>query len=349
MNKEECILRKIKLKNLSEIESNLVLDYHERRFRLINPKDPPQSRDLLKRDLLDEDPYWERSEWYVWNSNRTLVLGYALGISVLPHSPEYDQNKNTLYATFSVDKEYRRFGIGKMLLTRLFEKAVEFDKKSLLTWTVELDGREFAKYLGIGIIAQEGGENRLYMDQVDWNLMQEWNNNGPIDATGAVIESFIDVPERDLETYTAFFTEVLNLVPKGEEEWEANITPEVRRDLEMRMKKKGYIWHTKLTREKNGDISGMTEIQYSPDNSHLANQELTGVSPKYRRRGLGKWLKANMLLFVKDEYPEIKYIVTGNAHENAPMLSINTRMGFKPYLNWTSYKISREEMDQFLG
>ena len=61
-----------------------------------------------------------------------------------------------------------------------------------------------------------------------------------------------------------------------------------------------------------------------PEHVH---QDLTGVQEKYRGRGLGKRLKAEMIFQIRDNYPEAKFISTGNAMLNKEILSINQAMG----------------------
>ena len=53
-----------------------------------------------------------------------------------------------------------------------------------------------------------------------------------------------------------------------------------------------------------------------------------------------------MLYFVHKKYPEAKYISTGNADANAPMLSINRRMGFKLHLQKKVYKFKIDELEK---
>ncbi|HUU76900.1 MAG TPA: hypothetical protein VMX55_01050 [candidate division Zixibacteria bacterium] len=89
-------------------------------------------------------------------------------------------------------------------------------------------------------------------------------------------------------------------------------------------------------------MSGMTEIFFSDENlPERVNTGLTGVKSIYRGRGLGKWLKASMMQYIKENLPKTDYIVTSNADHNVPMLSINTRKGFKHYLQRKSYKFTR--------
>jgi len=49
-------------------------------------------------------------------------------------------------------------------------------------------------------------------------------------------------------------------------------------------------------------------------------------------RGLGKLLKTEMLYLVREKMPKVIVIHTGNSKVNAPMLSINARMGFRTVL-----------------
>jgi GNAT superfamily N-acetyltransferase len=92
----------------------------------------------------------------------------------------------------------------------------------------------------------------------------------------------------------------------------------------------------------------MTEITYTPQQPHLIEQELTGVRQAYRGRGLGKWLKAEMLFFIRSEYPDARFVDTGNADHNAPMLSINQRMGFENLLSQTFFEFDVGDLSQRL-
>ena len=126
------------------------------------------------------------------------------------------------------------------------------------------------------------------------------------------------------------------------------VTPESRRHDESMFKEKGYLWTTKITREENGSISGLTEIFYHPEIPNMVEQELTGVLPEYRDRGLGKWLKAAMVFYVKKTYPSIEYIQTGNANNNEVMNAINKRVGFKPVCDQYLIKLDTNTIQEKL-
>ncbi len=124
--------------------------------------------------------------------------------------------------------------------------------------------------------------------------------------------------------------------------------PETFRDREARNADIGGTWITAVTTEADGDISGMTEMTHQPDRKTFIQQGLTGVKEKYRGRGLGKWLKAAMLLRVRKEFPQVKVISTGNATMNEAMLSINRRLGFRRHKEVEAFQISLETVEQYL-
>jgi GNAT superfamily N-acetyltransferase len=64
----------------------------------------------------------------------------------------------------------------------------------------------------------------------------------------------------------------------------------------------------------------------------LVEQWDTGVDPAHRNLGLGRWMKAAMAFYLRENHPEVERIDTENAGSNAPMLNLNIEMGFKPIL-----------------
>ncbi|NPD88833.1 MAG: GNAT family N-acetyltransferase [Asgard group archaeon] len=190
--------------------------------------------------------------------------------------------------------------------------------------------------------------NRLYFDEVDWDLMNQWKEEGRRNAeiAGISLLLFEECPEEILEDFVDLYTEIGNLIPyedevKDEEDFLETSTS--RRGREEIRKKHGEIWLTAVSKEKDGKISSLTEIVNTPDKTHIANQLLTGVQPRYRGRGLGKWLKAEMLFLVREKIPEVIVIHTGNSKVNNPMLSINERMGFRTVLTVKCFSINIKE------
>lgn len=90
--------------------------------------------------------------------------------------------------------------------------------------------------------------------------------------------------------------------------------------------------------DDSGELAGYTELAFPGLWPAAAWQEDTGVWPKHRDRGLGRWLKAANALRLLDERPEIEFIDTWNAGSNEAMLGINEAMGFRPLENWGDWQ-----------
>ena len=141
----------------------------------------------------------------------------------------------------------------------------------------------------------------------------------------------------------------MQYVPFGDSDWTPSvITSKTLRENEEKHKERGFDWWVLVTKEKDGTLSGLTEIFSFPDTPHWVAQELTGVHPKYTGRGLGKWLKAEMFFYIKEKLPKTIFIRTGNADFNVPMVSINERMGFKRHQTEKCYKIKKEKLESKL-
>lgn len=78
-----------------------------------------------------------------------------------------------------------------------------------------------------------------------------------------------------------------------------------------------------------------------PERMH---QQLTGVAPAWRGQGLAKAVKASMLRMVHARHPEVTTTITWNANVNAPMLSINQRLGFGVYRQENAFQLALEAL-----
>jgi RimJ/RimL family protein N-acetyltransferase len=72
---------------------------------------------------------------------------------------------------------------------------------------------------------------------------------------------------------------------------------------------------------------GLSAIAVYQDDKHAYNA-FTGVLREYRGRGLAQALKLQTILLAKKE--GMRYIRTHNDSNNAPMLAINRKLGYRP-------------------
>jgi GNAT superfamily N-acetyltransferase len=99
----------------------------------------------------------------------------------------------------------------------------------------------------------------------------------------------------------------------------------------------------------SGKFAGYTETVWNANRPEILRQDMTGVFPQYRGKGLGRWLKAAMLDRQLKLHPEIKFVRTTNADTNAAMLRINNELGFKPYMTSILWQMEIGQVLEYLN
>ncbi|HXH21806.1 MAG TPA: hypothetical protein VNN10_07235 [Dehalococcoidia bacterium] len=211
-------------------------------------------------------------------------------------------------------------------------------------------GEAFMRALG-ATPAQAVYTNQLNIDEVNWKALADWL------ALGSSLEREFEMvlvegamPEDQLEAIVALM-EVMNTAPRDDLAMEDSpMTPERLRELEAYERAANWErWTMYVRHRESGRLAGYTEVLYRPGLPYELNQGDTGVFPEFRNRGLGKWLKASMLDKVLRERPLVRFIRTGNAQSNAPMLRINNELGFKPYLSRMNWQVPLDKVEAWLA
>jgi GNAT superfamily N-acetyltransferase len=320
--------------------------YHEyRRLRLneTRPDDPVKPDDLVEKDMKRDDPFDIRYRYEVVRDGQ--LVSWFFASTARPGAPGYESNKHILWADASVHPAHRRRGIGRVWIPIALELMDRHDCTTLSMGTEEESGHEFLKWMGAeGKFS--GAENRLRMSSVDWAMVRRWAEDGPRLSPTSRLEVYDGhLPREMWDDYCPQFTTMLNSMPWEDlDHGDIVVTPAIQADWYARMDEQDITEHSMLIREPDGVISGITDMQYAPYRPAMIHQGFTGVRTDARGRGLGKWLKAAMLLHVCELYPQLEVVITENAGSNAPMLAINKRMGFKEYRAGTEYQITRDNL-----
>ena len=307
------------------------------------PDEPVQPDDVAQALLcMPSTQTWEHRWQVTLDGEMVSELGAE---AVRPESPEYETNRHLLWSWAWVLEPSRRRGLGRAWVPKVLE-LMDQHGCTVLSMAAELEsGHAFMRWLGAEPRMREQ-QSRLDLRRVNWEMVERWVREGEAASPSSRMELYSRrMPAGMLEEYCRIRSELLNTMPFEDLDHGVIVqTVEHQREWYDRMDVSGSAHHVCLIREPDGSVSGMTDVAQHPYEPDFVRQDFTGVHPQARGRGLGKWLKAAMLLYIRGAHPGAITVTTENAGSNAPMLAINHALGFKLSREITFYQVSRERL-----
>ncbi|WP_432043369.1 GNAT family N-acetyltransferase [Streptomyces cadmiisoli] len=93
---------------------------------------------------------------------------------------------------------------------------------------------------------------------------------------------------------------------------------------------RGDLLHTVAALDKSdGSIAGFTELVVRGDGKGDGQHYGTGVLPRHRGHGLGRWMKAASIRHALERHPDLGGLLTDTAENNPHMMRINDALGYK--------------------
>ena len=300
------------------------------------PDDPPRSEEYIRRWWQTYPQHVELHVWVAWNDTGDQIIGR--GNTRIFH---VDHNRHIAMCWPAVHPAYRRQGIGTQFLRRIAAVAQQAGRTELMGWTDSKapDGMGFAERIGAtpGIPTST---NQLDLAQLDRDLMLSWVERAQERAADYRLEMWEGTwPDADIHAMIRVM-DAMNDAPQDEGWEDETYTVEQLRAFDAARRAQGTeSWTAVVRHAPTGAIAGYSELLWNPNTGHVAQQSDTAVVPAHRNQGLGRWLKAAMALRLLAERPGVRFIRTGNADSNRPMLSINHAMGFRQYKAWTTWRL----------
>jgi RimJ/RimL family protein N-acetyltransferase len=313
----------------------------------IHPDDPPVPIEEYRSQKQNIPEYLDVKYWIIWDKKKQEII--ATGVVEFQRTEE---NQHMADFNIRVLPDFRRRGIGRKILLRIVEAAKEDHRKFLVTETESRipGGDEFMKAIG-GKKALEAHTNQLRIEDLHLELIKKWLDIAK-DRSKEFTLGFWSGPYPEEKIHeVAKLYELENQQPFGDLAYdESHVTPEQLRQVEKHLFAKGdQRWTYYLVEKQTGNFVGYTETLWNPNRPEVLYQEMTGVFPEYRGKGLGRWLKAAMLDRVLRERPQVKSVRTGNADSNAAMLKINNELGYKPYMAINMWQVEVDEVQSYLA
>lgn len=258
-----------------------------------------------------------------------------------------DNDQRSLRVDLAVLPEYRRRGIGRDLLSHAAAVAQGLGREFVTgdSYDTVPAGEEFAERVG-AIPGLRNHLNRLAVADVDREMVRRWVDEGPSRAAAYELVTFDSpIPDKHLDDVASIITAMNDAPTDDLETAPLALTGETVRAFEGLGLAAGLaVWWILAYERSTGLVVGETDVRLDPKQPQTITQGTTVVRREHRGHALGKWLKGTMMMRILDERPDVIDIRTSNADSNAPMLGINTALGYKPYIGNTTWQVPAEHL-----
>jgi GNAT superfamily N-acetyltransferase len=230
------------------------------------------------------------------------------------------------YVEVKVRPEARRLGIGAALFEQLVATAREEGVQSLFGHHADEAGAAFARHAGA---RDDQRDVRSRLDLPGADLPP------PVVPVGIELLSWIgETPPDLLATHVAARDAMDDApVPSGTEH--PGVMPEQHVKMEKAAIARGRPPRVTVALDGN-QIVAFTDLRVSAPPSAVAFTDDTATLPKARRRGLSTAVKREALRRLRDERPDVRFVITFNAEQNTAMRAVNAKLGFEPVLILTT-------------
>lgn len=245
-------------------------------------------------------------------------------------------NTHTAWLEVYVDPTHQRQGTGRALAEAATAAAATRGRTVLLAEAAtplegpDSPGLRLARELGFRTeVVDEMKVVDLAATEPRWEpILAETEES----ARGYRLQSWQDVCPPDLvEGYCTLLESFNTESPTGDLDVEPERWDERRlREKEERFRRGGRHETTTVAVSPDGDVVGMTEVMVSEHAPDRGFQGATLVSPRHRGHRLGLRLKVTNQRLVRESFPSVRRLLTGNADVNAAMNAVNERLGYRP-------------------
>ena len=284
----------------------------------------------LRLELTEPDPMERKDAIVAVDGDEVVGAGLAFSSTT--------DNLHLSWLVPWVEPERRRRGIGSALLAELvaicradgrtdlvMETGYPFERRD------DHPYRRFAEKNGFRLANTEIRRVRtLPVDDVD---LESLIAEAAPHHNGYRIQTFeAPLPEELLESLCAAHNRLAVDAPGGELSFEPEaLTPQLLRVHEETMRKQGRRRISTLAITDSGEVAGYNDLVVPPEDLPNVWQWGTLVVAEHRGHRLGLAVKARGLQELQRRVgPERTRVLTGNAEQNAHMVGINERLGFRP-------------------
>ncbi len=292
--------------------------------------DPPVSRRLAINELRPSVSTFAFDYYGLFDGSR--LLGFAETFGALNA-----ENTDVSEVGIWIDPEHLGHGLHRHLFDHL--DGIERERGRTRYWgwghLADEPTRAFWEDVLGYTLAYDERISRCALADVDAALMQRWINRAGERAAGyTLVRAEAPFDEQQI-AYFAQALEAMNDAPIDDLVLEADTFDVARaREIEsLHLASKSQYRAVFAIETATDELAGYTAMRIPEAEPTLSKQGDTVTVAAHRDLGLGRWLKADMWQWLRDDRPDVAYLDTGNAESNRAMLAINEAMGFRDVLH----------------
>ena len=265
-------------------------------------------------------------------------------------------DKNTAMVNLAVLNSHRHQGVGVQLFKKITDLAKEYKKSRVIFQSMEDDGMKVLEQHVHAVKISEQEQFRLNVHEINQGILSKWLSETKTVLDKVTFEwiQVVDlIPSEILEQYSRIMASAVDEEKKfhiGAGKGTSKVVPleSLKEDIRL-FNSKGGKWVLGMIREKNGDVSGLTELKWSPSRPEVILQFVTHIKLKYRGTGKGKLLKALSINYLKENFPNVKYVQTGFVgSKDSALYKINEKLGFKLFFHSASYEVKTTDLEKWV-
>lgn len=266
--------------------------------------------------------------------------GRTVGLAELT-LPERD-NLHLAWAWVGIHPDHRRTGLGTALVEDLMARARAAGRRTLVVEGWESDAaRGFAARHGFELGSQWICRRQV-MAEVDHELVDKLHDDAGRHATAyELVRRTGRTPDNELAAL-AELTASINDAPSDDLDFEDEVFDAERvRAYEDAQLAPGHTMLRVVARHREtGALAGHTVVVVDAERPWIGDQHDTAVARDHRGHRLGMLLKTEMLHWLRETQPQLRYVDTGNAESNVHMIAVNEQLGFRVMARGLEYQRS---------
>jgi GNAT superfamily N-acetyltransferase len=306
---------------------------HEEVHAADSPDHPAPQREWFLSRLGRPDPEG-RLEAMVARRGGRVIGGVVIAL------PDID---NTHIAQFeaTVHPGHRRQGVGRAFLDQVYRRAREESRRVLVSQAIRPvpggpprpdAGAPFLVAMGFSP-ALESRRRRIDLTAVEPAAEAELLAGSLARAEGYECRTWTGQTPAELADGVArLANRVMSDSPTGDLDIEDSTMDgdRLRSDEQRALERGNHLVGAVARHRETGEVAAITRIDVRQAGDH-GEVWLTIADPRHRGRGLGTIVKIECHRLARRTFPQLRYVSTGNADENAQMAAINEKLGFEVY------------------